>query len=678
MSSSSRTILVCSCEDTLPLDLARLKSALPGASLQQGRQLCGAEIETVTRAAEQDGDLIVACTRMAPVFDAAFAELGIEASPVYANIRETAGWSVQGKAATPKMAALLALAGEPAADVPLITLKSEGVAIVYGADETAFEVAGKLADTLDITVLLTKPAATLPPRAADYPLYRGTIRQATGHLGAFRLAVDDFAAVAPSSRGALRFLAPRNGAKSECDLILDVSGGTPLFPAADLRPGYLRADPRDRAGLERLIAEARDLIGEFDKPRYVDVDPGLCAHSRSRITGCTRCLDVCPTGAISPAGDAVVIDPAICAGCGGCGALCPTGAASYALPAPDRLMQTLRTLLATYHGAGGTNPVLLVHDGGHGEDMIHALSHHGAGLPANVLPLAVNEVTQLGLESLAAAFAYGARAVRILTRSKPRHDETALHKTLELGGAILAGLGFAPDAAALIATDDPDALGAALATLTTGAAVATPSSFLPVGAKRQVQRLALSELASVAPAPQPRIALPEGAPMGRVVVREEGCTLCLACVSACPTAALNANPDRPELKFAEDLCVQCGLCARTCPEKVISLEPRLDFEAILAPPVTLKQEDPYPCDRCGKHFGTRATIEKIRAKLASSHWMFTGGNAPRLNLIGLCEDCRVIVATQSAVDPYASTERPRPRTAEDYRPPENGKPNGTG
>ena len=40
--------------------------------------------------------------------------------------------------------------------------------------------------------------------------------------------------------------------------------------------------------------------------------------------------------------------------------------------------------------------------------MIDALARHGDGLPANVLPLAVNEVTQVGLEAIAAAFAYGA------------------------------------------------------------------------------------------------------------------------------------------------------------------------------------------------------------------------------------------------------------------------------
>ena len=61
-----------------------------------------------------------------------------------------------------------------------------------------------------------------------------------------------------------------------------------------------------------------DLVGEFEKPRYVAYDAGICAHARSHKVGCTNCLEVCPTGAITPDGDHVAIDPAICGGCGNC------------------------------------------------------------------------------------------------------------------------------------------------------------------------------------------------------------------------------------------------------------------------------------------------------------------------------------------------------------------------
>ncbi len=245
-------------------------------------------------------------------------------------------------------------------------------------------------------------------------------------MGAFELTVDDYAQPSPSSRAALTFGVPRNGAVSKCDIVLDLSGGASLFPAADLRDGYLRADPGDPAAMLRAVMKARDLTGTFDKPRYVTYDAEICAHSRSRIVGCRRCLDLCPTGAITPAGDHVAISAEICAGCGQCAAVCPTGAASYALPPADVLMRKLRTLLVTYREAGGRNGVLLIHDDEHGTELIDALARHGDGLPANAIPLAVNEITQVGLEAIAAAFAYGAAGVRFLLRARPRHDVTGL------------------------------------------------------------------------------------------------------------------------------------------------------------------------------------------------------------------------------------------------------------
>src|SRR5205085_11498679 len=168
------------------------------------------------------------------------------------------------------------------------------------------------------------------------------------------------------------FEPPRNGAVSNCDLILDLSGAAPLFPAADLRDGYLRADPGDPAAVLRAVIKAGDLVGTFDKPRYVAFTPDLCAHARSRIVGCRRCLDLCPAGAIAPAGDHVAIDPHICAGCGQCAAACPTGAAAYALPPADALLRKLRTLLTAFRHAGGRARLEPFHDEEHGPDHHHA------------------------------------------------------------------------------------------------------------------------------------------------------------------------------------------------------------------------------------------------------------------------------------------------------------------
>ena len=661
MAERPRKILICSCEDTIPLDGAAVERACRGADVLRGRQLCRAELDRVRDAAAGGPAIAIACTQEAPLF----REQGGETAMTFVNIRETAGWSKEAKAAGPKIAALIAAAGEVMPDVPVVTLTSEGSALLYGSDEQVVEAARLLKDHLDVTVLIRKDDAISPPSATEFPLFKGTIRTASGHLGAFKLRLDNYAAPAPSSRDRLNFATSRDDVELQCDVLIDLSGGGPLLSSPDLRDGYLRADPKDAAAVLRTVLKARELSGTFEKPRYIAFTEHLCAHSRSNIVGCHRCLDLCPAGAITPNGDHVAIDARICAGCGQCAAACPTGAAGYALPPADALLRRLRVLFATFLESGGAQPVLLFHDADHGRPLIEALARYGDGLPANVLPVEVNEITQLGLEALAGAFAYGATAVRLLLRAKPRHDVSGLNKTIAFGQTIVAGLGFDGSRIASIETDDPDVLGKTLRAIEVLGAARRPASFVAVGKKREVLQLSLRELHAAAPTPVDVIALPDGAPFGKVDVKIDGCTLCLSCVSACPTGALSDDPERPMLRFTEDACVQCGLCRATCPEKVITLKPQSDFRAATASSLVLKQEDPFLCIRCGTPFGVKSTVERVATKLEGKHWMYKDSKH-RLDLVKMCADCRVQVTAEENYDPFGAPQRPRLRTTEDY------------
>jgi ferredoxin len=647
----------------MPLDVQALRHGCRGGHLVTGRQFCRAELDRFRELIAAGTPVTMGCTQEAPLFREIAAQS--DSDVTFVNLRENAGWSTDASGAGPKMAALAAAAAEPTPDTSFIRLASEGIILIYGRDENAIEAATLLKDHLDVTVLIARPDHIAPPRASDFPIVRGTIRAAKGQLGAFEITVDNYAVPSPSSRGALAFGPTRDGATSRCDILLDICGGAALFSAADLRDGYLRADPGDPAAVLKAVLRARDLVGTFDKPRYISFADHLCAHSRSGIIGCDRCLHLCPTGAIAPDGDHVAIDAKICAGCGQCAAVCPTGAAEYALPPADALLRRLRTLLMVYREAGGRVPVVLFHDENHGGALIEALARHGEGLPPHVLPFVVNETTQIGFEAVMGAFAYGASAVRFLLRAKPRHDVTGLMNTMALAQPIIAGLGLDGIRVATIETDDPFVLGDMLRRIEPADAVARPASFQPVGSKRDILRLALRELHHVAPAPVDVVALPVGAPFGTIEIAAEGCTLCLACVSACPTGALSDDPERPKLRFAEDACVQCGLCKATCPEKVISLVPRIDFRAATASARVLKEEEPFPCVRCGKPFGVKSTIERVVAKLDGKHWMYQSSPS-RLDVIKMCEDCRVAVVTEEGFDPHGAPARPKLRTTDDY------------
>ncbi|MDB5374119.1 MAG: 4Fe-4S dicluster domain protein, partial [Belnapia sp.] len=497
-----RIALVCSCEGSMVLDgraLARGCAAQGGGpgegngtELRTAEQLCRGQLDRFLAAVDTGRPLTIGCTQEAPLFAEEAAAAGATAPLSFVNLREAAGWAREGREAGPKMAGLLAAAAIALPDTPLVPLRSEGVTLVLGRDAVAIEAAGRLADRLDLTVLLTGAEPVTPLARAEFPVLRGRARTATGWLGAFEVVIDGHAAASPASRAAYAWGPARDGATSRCDIILDLTGGTPLFPAHATRLGYLRADPADAAAVARAVAEAGQLVGEFDKPRFVTFDAGLCAHGRNKRTGCTRCLDLCPTGAITPGQgalrDSVQISAEICAGCGACAAVCPTGAASYALPPPATTLARLRALLLGFAEAGGRDPVVLLHDAAQGEPLIEALARHGEGLPARVLPLRLNECGLLDLATLAAAFAWGASAVRVLLPARQGHGTEGLHRNLGYVAAALDGLGLGNGLlrAATIETDDPFTLGEALAPTLALRGLASPARFLALGTPREV------------------------------------------------------------------------------------------------------------------------------------------------------------------------------------------------
>jgi len=359
----TKKLLLCDCMGSQKIDATALAD---GSGLRCSKvytALCTSQIEVAAKELA-DGDTIVACQQERAVFEELAAELELDA-PGFVDLRDRAGWG-EGDTA-PKMAAL---AAEAALNLPMgksVDVISEGTCLIIGG-EVALDAAAKLCENLAVTVLLD--SADLVPTDRRFDVVVGRLRQAQGALGGFTTTFDALQQVQPGGRGALTLNAPQDGARSECDIILDLSGETALFPAHEKREGYVRADPAHPPSVAAAMMGATQLVGTFEKPLYVRLEPSICAHSRAEKPACSNCLNVCPTGAITSAGEHVSIDPMICAGCGSCSAVCPSGAISYDAPPVDTVFRRLSTLAATYQKAGGVAPRLLVHDGGHGREMI--------------------------------------------------------------------------------------------------------------------------------------------------------------------------------------------------------------------------------------------------------------------------------------------------------------------
>jgi len=687
----------------MPLDgpaLARALGPDDGAGLSTVHTtLCRREAGAFQRAAKSGDDLLVACTQESRLFLDLSAQTegapGIAERPIrFVNIRETGGWSKDAKMATPKIAALLALAGLPDADpVPTVSYRSNGRVLVIGDADQASRAAQMLADKLEVSILLRGPGTL--PQQRSIAVHAGTVTAITGWLGAFEVSwtqsnpIDldlctrcnacievcpegaiDFSYQIDLTRcsgqrecvrvceaaGAIDFQRPPQPVSESFDLVLDL-GTAPLIALHQPPQGYFHA--ADDAALVDAVLQLRESVGEFEKPKFFLYKQKLCAHSRNEQIGCSACIDVCSAEAIrsdasmkgrtgGAASAGIVVEPHLCVGCGACTTVCPSGAISYATPRPDEQGKRIRTLLGTYQRAGGRDAALLVHSQGAGTALLGTLGRAARtdaavrGVPARVLPLDAWHTASIGIDLWLSAIAFGASQVWVLmTDEEAPEYRAAVSAQMQVAQSILAGLGLRGEHFRIIEATQARALDAALQA-PPAQGVTQPARFSVQADKRATLDLAIEHLMQNADVVPDAIALSAGAsPFGNLIVNADRCTMCLSCVSACPEAALADNPDKLELRFIETNCVQCGLCATTCPEDAITLEPRLwlaDAGKARKQLRVLHEVEPYRCIRCAKPFGTLKAIELMVAKLGA-HPMFQGAGADRLRM---CGDCRVI------------------------------------
>src|SRR5512135_2214925 len=185
MSAADKTLLVCTCNATMPLDRDALARGLGIPSLHLHRTLCQKELDRF--AVDAVGDVVVACTQEARLFRQVAEESGKARTIRFVNIRESAGWSSEARAATPKIVALLEAAALPEPEpVPSVAYSSGGQALIVGPADAALYWADALAGQLAVTVLMTgRTAATALRGERRYPVHSGKLVALTGWLGAF-------------------------------------------------------------------------------------------------------------------------------------------------------------------------------------------------------------------------------------------------------------------------------------------------------------------------------------------------------------------------------------------------------------------------------------------------------------------------------------------------------------
>ncbi|MGB1108738.1 MAG: 4Fe-4S binding protein [Gammaproteobacteria bacterium] len=527
------------------------------------------------------------------------------------------------KARTAAQAAVDGLAVTPTGRVQY---HSRGRVLVVG-DEDAQLFAARIEAPLHAQVMMT--AGEAEPGVPVIGV-GGRAVKATGHLGNFHVELGE--------------AGKHNFEAVDVDLIVDISD-QPLFTSELPPPGYFRhgKEPQE---LDAALLELSGMVGTFEKPKFFQYDPDICAHGRSGQPGCNACVEVCPAEAITALAERVEVNPNLCQGGGVCAAVCPTGAMEYAYPSPQDTQQRLRGMLKAYREHDGTHPVVLFV----AEEDVHALD----ATPPNVLMLVVEELGSVGLDLWLSALAWGASCVLLADGdSLPVSVHKALDDQLATVGALLGGMGYPENAVRLVKP------AAVLPECEPAMPALEPAAFGAMEGKRTRSFFALDHLNEQSAAEDNVIDLPIGAPFGRISVNGEACTLCMSCTSICPAKAVRTGDGEPKLVFHETNCVQCGICANACPEHAISLKACYTTDPELRrQPATLYEEPPFHCVVCGKPFATRSVIDNMMEKLAG-HYMFQNDRAKRRLM--MCEDCRVVdvVQDQDAMEAGMDVRPPR-------------------
>jgi heterodisulfide reductase subunit A len=187
-------------------------------------------------------------------------------------------------------------------------------------------------------------------------------------------------------------------------------------------------DVRDTVS-DGLAASAKAAL--FLKSDYVTTSPEKAFVIADLCNGCTACVPICPTKAITMQDGKAKIDPFQCTGCGACIPVCPQEAIDFKNATTKQVIATLRGVLAEKQP--GEVRVLAFVDKNVGYTDMDFLGLDRSNYPENIRIVTVPTTAILGLKHLLYAFAYGADGVLVIEGTQEIDEKFTKKRLIDLG-----------------------------------------------------------------------------------------------------------------------------------------------------------------------------------------------------------------------------------------------------
>ncbi|MCE4599784.1 MAG: 4Fe-4S binding protein [Desulfurococcales archaeon] len=360
------------------------------------------------------------------------------------------------------------------------------------------------------------------------------------------------------------------------------------------KKAHYRISTRKRVGRRELFSNPLKSLVEY---LYAPIlyNPTSC----ERLKGCSICVDLCPYYALKGKPPSVVVDA--CTSCGLCLHVCPVEALSMPRTTVDGV-EYYASIISRSLDAGGLVLIVSLRDLGE----LYEVEHDKLRSPLLVFPVdSIVEVTPYMLARLGLKGLYPVIYAPSLKRIEPRMADV-LEEIASIGLAYVA-----------------EALNEVV--VKTGS-VLKPKEDLPGDPRRYVRELVHLTMGEAL------LSIPAS---GVVYVDGDKCTLCGACVTPCPTNALEVKGDEGvKLLFKYDNCIACKVCEKSCPEDAITVkwEAKRGLKGMV---VEEAYSDIARCISCGAPIGSVKLVEKVEARLKER-----GVVGSVLESIRLCNSCK--------------------------------------